>query len=444
MGQEMLPAIELNGVRKVFPLNQRPMDRLRETLGFRRPSHVLEHVALDRVDLIVERGETVGLLGVNGAGKSTLLQIITGTLQPTAGAAQTRGRISALLELGAGFNPAWTGRKNAEFQCVMQNVPADDIPRVMAAIEDFADIGYFFDEPAKTYSSGMYMRVAFAASVAVEPDILIVDEALAVGDVRFQNKCFRRFEEMQANGTTILFVTHAPDLVNRFCTRGILLNRGVVSFDGDAADATQAYFALTTASSNEDRQINDVAQDDLIHDGLLITDLNKPLANSTLEQRNYYNPKEMRTGSREVQIDDVFAQIAEGQEIDGPIASGSALRFFVRVSCQSNINVPEFGLILRSATNQLLMGLSSLSPQTAATPLFKEQTYEVRFDLSANLHTGTYFLDIGVADHDTGKRVVRDLRQSCVQFDVTREAEEFGLVYCNTQVEWRPVSLQPR
>ena len=236
--------ITLEDVRKTYLLGHTPADRLREALGFGRPASVREHNAVDGVSATIRKGESIGILGVNGAGKSTLLQMITGTLKPTSGRVETRGRIAALLELGAGFNPEWSGRRNAELQCVLQGVPSANMAAMVADIEAFADIGAYFDQPTRTYSSGMFLRVAFASSVATAPDILIVDEALAVGDVKFQNKCFRRFEEMQEKGCTVLFVTHSPDLVTRFCTRCIVMQGGRMMFDGPPAGGVAYYLGL--------------------------------------------------------------------------------------------------------------------------------------------------------------------------------------------------------
>ena len=242
-------AIEIRDLTKSYRLEVSPATRLRAVLGI-IPPPAAEYLALNGVSFSIRRGESVGILGGNGAGKSTLLQIVAGTLAPSFGSAIVNGRVAALLELGAGFNKDWTGRKNAEFQCMIAGLPAESIRRHLASIEVFADIGPFFDQPMRTYSSGMYMRVAFAAAIAVDPDILIVDEALAVGDARFQNKCYAHFRTLQQGGCTILFVTHSVELVKQFCNRAILLDKGRVVLDSTAASATEKFLELMHGNFN--------------------------------------------------------------------------------------------------------------------------------------------------------------------------------------------------
>ncbi|HEX4946554.1 MAG TPA: ABC transporter ATP-binding protein [Blastocatellia bacterium] len=244
--------IRVEGVSKSFSIYERPNDRLKQMLvprmqkllgkkatAFHRDFHALNNVSFE-----VGRGETVGILGRNGSGKSTLLQIITGTMTPTSGRVLTQGRTGALLELGSGFNPDFSGRENVFLNGGLLGLTHSEVEERFDYIAGFADIGDHLDQPVKTYSSGMMLRLAFAVQAAIETEILIIDEALAVGDARFQLKCFRRLEEIKASGTTILFVSHATELVRSFCDFGLVLERGNAVFWGNAKAATVKYLEL--------------------------------------------------------------------------------------------------------------------------------------------------------------------------------------------------------
>lgn len=237
-------AIVVKDVSKKYRLFDSARDRLKEALHPFSKHYHREFWALKGVRFEVPRGQTVGILGRNGSGKSTLLQIIAGIMRPTTGDVIVNGRVSALLELGAGFNPEFTGRENVIFQAQVMGLPRDAINLRLPEIEAFADVGEFFDQPIKTYSSGMFVRVAFASAINVDPDILIVDEALAVGDVRFQHKCFRTFAEFQEKKKTILLVTHNVDAVVKHCDRAILLDGGVVLEDGLPKNVVDCYLEL--------------------------------------------------------------------------------------------------------------------------------------------------------------------------------------------------------
>jgi len=228
------PAIRFHDVTKDFSVFDDPKHRLAEALGFSK-SGGRTFRALDSVSFDVGKGETLGIIGRNGAGKSTLLQILCGTLQPTSGSVEIRGRFAALLELGAGFNPDFTGRENVYLNASLLGLSKDEIDSRFDDIRAFADIGDFFDRPVKTYSSGMYVRLAFSVAVHTEPDVLIIDEALSVGDIRFQMKCLARIERLRADGATILFVSHSLEQVKRFCQTAVWLEGGRVKLRGDAS-----------------------------------------------------------------------------------------------------------------------------------------------------------------------------------------------------------------
>ena len=234
-------SVEVNDLSKVYHLYSKSSDRLRETFSIKKKKYSKDHYALKNINLSIKHGESVGIVGTNGSGKSTLLKLITGVVTPTTGEIKTKGKIAALLELGAGFNPEYTGIENIYLNGTMMGYTEEEMEKRVPAIVDFADIGEFIHQPVKSYSSGMFARLAFAVSINVEPDILIVDEALSVGDTRFQVKCIDKMRELQESGTTILFVTHAIEQIKRFCTRAIWIKNGEVVEDGEASQVVDLY-----------------------------------------------------------------------------------------------------------------------------------------------------------------------------------------------------------
>lgn len=240
-------AIHVRNVTKTYKLYKKPVDRLKESLHPGRKTYHSDFHALHNLSFEIKKGETIGIIGKNGSGKSTLLKIITGVLQPTTGAVQVSGKVSALLELGAGFNPEMTGIENIYLNGMIMGYTKEEIDEKLADILSFADIGDFIDQPVKTYSSGMFVRLAFAVASSVEPEILIVDEALSVGDIRFQQKCLRRIEELKGKNT-ILFVSHDLGIISKFCDRCIWINEGELYGDGAPVHITKRYQAFMADS----------------------------------------------------------------------------------------------------------------------------------------------------------------------------------------------------
>ena len=243
-------AIRVDDVSKLYKLYDKPSDRLKESLGLTRKKLYKEHYALHNVSFDVKRGETVGIIGTNGSGKSTILKIITGVLNPSGGHVEIDGRISALLELGAGFNMEYTGIENIYLNGTMIGFSREEIDAKMQDILDFADIGDFVHQPVKTYSSGMFVRLAFAVAINIDPEILIVDEVLAVGDAAFQEKCQERMHHMLENGTTLLFVSHTMATVRQLCDHAIWLNKGDVVMQGEAESVCDAYMESLNLPEN--------------------------------------------------------------------------------------------------------------------------------------------------------------------------------------------------
>lgn len=245
-----MEAIVIRGLSKKYPIYAKPVDRLKELLSRGRHFHQ-EFWALRDVDLVIPRGTTVGVIGHNGSGKSTLLQIVAGVLQPTSGEVIVNGRVSALLELGAGFNPEFTGRENVFLSGSVMGLSRREMEERFDLITAFAEIGDFIDQPVKTYSSGMFVRLAFAVAINVDPDILVVDEALSVGDAVFQHRCMRKIRELKDRGVTIFFVSHDSGAIKSLCTEALLLSHGRVVEHGDPESVVNRYHALVSAQISE-------------------------------------------------------------------------------------------------------------------------------------------------------------------------------------------------
>jgi lipopolysaccharide transport system ATP-binding protein len=421
--------ITLAGVSKEFSLGSTGGRRL-----FRAASEPRRlHKAVDDVSFAIKRGETVGLLGTNGAGKSTLLQLITGTLSPTRGHVRVVGRISALLELGAGFNPDWSGRQNAEFQAMIYGAKPAEIPGILARVEAFADIGQFFEQPMKMYSSGMFARVAFAAAIATEPDILIVDEALAVGDSRFQNKCFAHFRDLQEKGKTILFVSHDTTTVSQFCTRGIVIDQGKVVFDGTSDNAVAAYLKLLYGNAEPVRlapRVKPIVQsaDPTLNVDAIAALFSWPPDGDVLPRRGYYNPHSASAGRVVGHIVDVLVLDGNNQPLLGPIQSGERFRIAIQIVSDEAIEQPGVGITLKSKDNTLIFGVRNamlgqeLSMLPARTPLVAV------FEINNALASGDYFVDIGLNDLGRGELVVIEWRVSLLHLSVVSRADHYGII----------------
>lgn len=234
-------AIKIENLSKIYRLYDKPIDRMKESLSISKKKYSREHYALKNITFDVKKGDSIGIIGKNGSGKSTLLKIITGVLTQSQGNIEVNGKIAALLELGAGFNPEYTGIENIYLNGTMMGYTKEEMEKRVNPIVEFADIGEFINQPVKTYSSGMFARLAFAVAINVEPDILIVDEALSVGDTRFQIKCIDKMKELKENGTTILFVSHATEQVKRFCNRAVWINNGEMMDIGESSEIIDKY-----------------------------------------------------------------------------------------------------------------------------------------------------------------------------------------------------------
>ena len=347
-------AISVNDVSKMYKLYDNPMDRLKESLGLSRKKKYKEHYALNHVSFQVHKGETVGIIGTNGSGKSTILKIITGVLSPTAGEIAVNGRISALLELGAGFNGEYSGLENVYLNGSMIGFSREEIDAKLQSILDFADIGDFIYQPVKTYSSGMFVRLAFAVAINIDPEILIVDEALSVGDVFFQAKCYRKFEEFKEMGKTILFVSHDLSSIGKYCDRVVLLNKGEKLAEGGAKEMVNLYRRVLVnqyddADLEEGAENAEAGQDGQLTDGTAGENVSKKEhagGGRAMKDSLNLNPKVLEYGSKLGEIVD-FAIRDDTGMITNVIEKGKEFSVQMKVRFQADVNDPIFAFTLK-------------------------------------------------------------------------------------------------
>ena len=441
--------VSLRGVGKKYKLFDKPLERVLEALHPMGRVYHKPFWALNDIHLDIAPGETVGFLGPNGSGKSTLLQIISGVLQPSTGSVSVSGRISALLELGAGFNPEFSGRENVVLSGTIQGLSPGEIAQRMSEIVAFADIGAHFDQPVKTYSSGMYVRVAFAVAIMTHPDILIVDEALAVGDARFQHKCFAKFEEFKKMGKTILFVSHSLDLISRLCDRAVLLEGGSIRHTGGPKEVVDLYVkSLFTAGDWNGAEAVDPALpvpaaavdasggkvpsldlDDFIHGGHV----------TSLTSRPCYNAQEIRLGDGRAAILDALL-VVDGRVLDHPALTPShnSHQLLFKVRFVLEVKKPIYGFCIKTKDGIVIYATNTFMDHLAPGPAAAGEVRVVAFHFEARLLPGDYFLDLGVAEMDGSPGgIPLDVRRSCIHFYV-HAREKFqrdGLIDLHTRFE---------
>lgn len=380
-------AIEVNHLVKCYPLYQKPQDRLKEALSLTHKCYHQDFYALNDVSFSIRKGECVGIIGTNGSGKSTLLKIIVGVLSGTTGTVESDGRISAMLELGAGFNMDYTGIENIYFNGTIMGISQEEMEKRVPAIIDFADIGDFIYQPVKTYSSGMFVRLAFATQIYSDPDILIVDEALSVGDLRFQQKCYRAMERMMKDKTVIL-VTHDPGAVLRFCKRAIWLERGNIRFDGvpeDALKQYQAYLIQKTVEESKARKDDFMAEDAEAKQEEQKRDI-LPLVTSV-------KPK----GSGEASIVGCELDRASTMEATEIVCPGEDVVVRMRVAFEHFIPHPIVGLTFRNRLGVEVIGINTGTMGCKVPPGEGVMDYELHFTLPP-LNHGQYTISPAVAN----------------------------------------------
>ena len=394
-------AIRVDDVSKLYKLYDKPSDRLKESLGLTRKKLYKEHYALHNVSFDVKRGETVGIIGTNGSGKSTILKIITGVLNPSGGHVEIDGRISALLELGAGFNMEYTGIENIYLNGTMIGFSREEIDAKMQDILDFADIGDFIYQPVKTYSSGMFVRLAFAVAINIDPEILIVDEALSVGDVFFQAKCYKKFEDFKKMGKTILFVSHDLGSISKYCDRVVLLNRGKKLAEGTPKEMVSMYKRIMV---NQDKA-EEIAAHQMDMSSLEEDD-EKEIKEAACEGqwKNHYNlnPDVDEYGNGAAEIED-FAIIDENGNYTNAIVKGTRFRLKSKVKFKQDVHDPIFTYTFKNIQGVAITGTNTMY-EKKDVPLAKEgETYVATFEQDMFLQGGEYLLSMSCTGYRDGE-----------------------------------------
>lgn len=380
-------AIKVKNINKLYKLYDKPSDRIKESLGFSKRKLYREHFALKDINFDVRKGECVGIIGTNGAGKSTILKIITGVLNPTSGNVDINGRISALLELGAGFNTEYTGMENIYLNGMMLGFTRDEIDAKLDSILGFADIGDFINQPVKTYSSGMFVRLAFAVAINIEPEILIVDEALSVGDVFFQTKCYRKFEEFKEMGKTILFVSHDLGSINKYCDRAILLNKGEKYAEGSPKEIIDMYKKILVEDS-----VSEVEE--------CVDDASEPIQRvENWKQAMLVNPDCIEYGDKRATIIDFGVFDSKGN-ISNTINKFENFTIKMKIKINKDIDSPIFAFTIRDLKGTELAGTNSFIEKNNIYDVKTGEIIDISFTQRMILQKGQYMLQLGCTGYN--------------------------------------------
>lgn len=427
-------AIHVDKLSKTYQIFDTPSDRMKQFVLPRLKSligspvrpYYKEFRALNDISFSVRRGETVGILGRNGSGKSTLLQIIAGTLTPTNGTVQTRGRIAALLELGSGFNPEFTGRENVFFNAAILGLTKEEITARFDAIVDFADIGDFIDQPVKTYSSGMTVRLAFAVQSQINPDILIVDEALSVGDAKFQAKCFDRLRQLKEDGTSILLVTHSSEQIVTHCTRALLIDKGIQLEYGEPKAVVNKYMDMLFGKEAPSKTtslasiVNTHTPD--IDASNLSTDMD------VFATHVGYNEHEYRWGDAQARILD-FKLWSDNVVYPASLSTGQKIELAVSIKFMNEISNPVFGVTFKTKEGVTVYGTNTNTLNSQLPSICKAgQVIQIHSTFNCDLAPGDYFLSLGIASKHGEEITPHDRRYDVIHLQVRPDEQFFGLV----------------
>lgn len=399
-----VPAIVVQNVEKIYKLYDKPRDRMKEAFGFGKKQNHKLHYALSGICMDIHRGETVGIIGTNGSGKSTLLKIITGVLTPTAGEVRVDGRISALLELGAGFNQEYNGIENVYLNGTMMGFSEKEIDEKLPSILEFADIGDYVYQPVKTYSSGMFVRLAFAVAINIEPEILIVDEALSVGDVFFQAKCYHKFEEFKSQGKTIVFVSHDLSSISKYCDRVFLLNKGKLLGEGTPKKMIDVYKQVLVGQYNIAEAQENVESSGFQSRGEEEAGIPEGGGSGLSEDKGSpedakINPSALEYGTKQACITEYYLTDEKGLRT-AAVLKGSSFTLHMRVEFSESIPSPIFAFSVKNAKGTEITGTNTMIEKAFLEGVEAGQTKEITFTQKMSLQGGEYLLSLGVTGYN--------------------------------------------
>ena len=439
-------AIEVKNVTKIYRLYDKPADRLKESLSIAKRNYHKDFYALRDVSFEVKKGESVGIIGTNGSGKSTILKIITGVLTPSEGSVTVKGRISALLELGAGFNMEYTGIENIYMNGTMMGYSRSDMDARLQEILDFADIGDFVYQPVKSYSSGMFVRLAFALAINVDPEILIVDEALSVGDIFFQAKCYRRMDELRKKGTTILMVTHDMSSVLKYCDKTVLLNNGVKVSEGKPGETVDLYKKILAGQYN---QLDEMIAEQKKHNALEAGETGKeaqpaaeatkssePVPGQLMRESMTVNPNVNEYGNHRAEIYD-FGILDKNGRLTNLVLKGESFTIKEKIRFFDHIEAPIFTYTFRDKKGTDLSGTNTMFENADVKSVDKGDEYEVTFTQNMDLQGGEYLLSMSCTGFEQGEHVVYHRLYDILNFTVISNKNTVGIYDMNSKVTVR-------
>lgn len=410
------PAIQVSNLKKVYKLYDKPSDRFKEAFGLAKNKHK-EHYALNGINLEIFQGETVGIIGTNGSGKSTILKIITGVLNPTEGEVKVNGRISALLELGAGFNMEYNGIENVYLNGTMMGFSQKEIDQKLPEILKFADIGDYVYQPVKTYSSGMFVRLAFAVAINIEPEILIVDEALSVGDVFFQAKCYHKFEEFKKQGKTIVFVSHDLSSISKYCDRVYLLNQGNLLGEGKPKEMIDAFKQVLVGQY----EIKDNGEENTLPESVL-------------------NPELLEYGTKQAEITEFY--ITDDKNVKTTaVIKGSSFTIHVKVQFHERIVAPIFAFSFKNVKGTEITGTNTMIEKAFLEPVEAGNVKNVTFTQKMSLQGGEYLLSLGVTGYAGNDFQVYHRLYDVLNITVVSDKDTVGFYDMDSKVEVKGESV---
>ena len=413
-------AIKVNNLTKIYHLYDKPQDRLKEALHPLRKSYHHDFYALNDVSFEIKKGETVGIIGKNGAGKSTLLKIITGVLNPTSGSVEVNGKIASLLELGAGFNPEMTGLENIYLNGTLMGFSKEEMDSKIDIILEFADIGEFIHQQVKIYSSGMFARLAFSMVINVEPDILIVDEALSVGDMAFQMKCFKKFEELQLNNVSILFVTHSLDSIIRYCQKAIVIEAGNKVIESISKEAVDVFKQIMT--NNYSNNSKTITKKEIINYDILYK---KQINNNQL--LNY--------GNKKIEIID-YCIFNEKNTPSSILDYNKEFTIYMKIQFNEDLDLPTLAFTIKDIKGLDITGTNTYMKNIINNNIYVKDTHIIiTFKQKANLQIGKYSLSLGCVNIQTGEIEVYNRLYDCILFEVIGIEEMVGFYDLKSNIE---------
>ena len=409
-------AIEIRNLSKMYKLYNKPLDRLVDSLGLTRKKLYKEHYALRDINFDIGVGECVGIIGTNGSGKSTILKIITGVLSPTGGSITVNGRISALLELGAGFNPEYSGLENIYLNGTMMGFTEEEINARLDDILSFADIGDFVHQPVKTYSSGMFVRLAFAVAINIDPEILVVDEALSVGDVFFQAKCYHKFEEFKKQGKTILFVSHDLGSISKYCDRVILLNQGQMLDQGTPKAMVDMYKQLLVRQDPvKQAQMNDAIKE-------------------SRKKGFQMNPNTLEYGEKQAEIVEFVVIDSKGLQ-SNTIEKGSSFQIKMKIHFNESILQPIMAFTFKNIQGTEITGTNTMYEGVNVENTEPGSECVVTFEQKMDLQGGEYLLSFGCTGYLNGEFIVFHRLYDACNITVVSTKNTVGFYDMNSKVQ---------